>query len=1056
MKTNLKKAISAVSALALASSLAPASFAAKLTLSDVADTASYATAVNTLVALDVINGYEDGTFLPDNNITRAEATKVMVAALNQIDSAEGMKGSTQFKDVEAKHEWATGFINAGVQAGYINGMGDGTFAPDANVTYAQMVKMLVSAMGYNEYAEFMGGYPNGFLAIASSEGVTDGVKANANDNVTRAQVAQLVYNALTTPIVDDTGMEYTSNGQLVQSISKMDGKGSGDDFRNYKSLLTENFDAYFVEGYVTETAKDGQGLEKDEVKFGVAKSEKYDSDEFGLQNMTPAKDVSSLTDVKNGSNRIKTVKVGDTDAADYKGVFATAIILVDENEDMMLLSFQPSGKNKSVTVDASLIDDDEYDAKAFNAATDTYLKVFANDTASTSSKYQLETDSKTGKLMVNVYVNGIKVVDASATDAAIRNEIQKYVVKAEVGDVEFVDTYRTNGEYDTINVSKYATAIVDSYIGVSKDLAFKDCYVGAGETAVGLLSLDEEENEDLIYHIYLNGEEIKPGEIEEDDVLSIAYDPTKTLATSNFYEIYVARDVKTGKLTGKNDEDKVVTVAGETYSFVTDYASNTSSLEMGNEYTINVDAFGRIYKYEINASVAKYAIVDAYLEENSAYDDRRVRLFTADGEQKTLVLDASKTTTTVKVNGTTYTGAADIRKAVNKAVYGGETTTPANSARTAIKNRVVKYEVSSSTGYIRSLEFLTGAGTTGQEEYKASTSKIGSIKVNDATKVIDAIDYVKAYGKDPSSAKYSDLVVASKDSFANEAKYEVYAYGDKVDGVYPFVLVVGGAAAYNADTRLAIIDGATGEGTDDVGDKIYNIPVRSVDGSDVMVGSDELAVYVAGDKGTISGLTRGDVIVYKTNSKGYINQIDVLFSLKGETYETIVDKVIAGTDVVTLLKSDKTLTGDFSEKWTESFAKPAVIDPIQLVVGPVVAKGNNSFTLANTVGSQTNLDKDFATKDAIGGIYEIELANDVAVYEYNFENSSSTRLSNGVAGSILTSIFTKEAYVGDNKDSSTIDWKDAAAKKNVQLAFAKVVDGEATDVLVIKGDYNKQ
>ena len=117
MKTNLKKAISAVCALALASSLAPATFAAKLTLTDVADTASYATAVNTLVALNVINGYEDGTFLPDNEITRAEATKVMVAALNQLDAAEGMKGSTQFTDVEAKHEWATGFINAGVQEG---------------------------------------------------------------------------------------------------------------------------------------------------------------------------------------------------------------------------------------------------------------------------------------------------------------------------------------------------------------------------------------------------------------------------------------------------------------------------------------------------------------------------------------------------------------------------------------------------------------------------------------------------------------------------------------------------------------------------------------------------------------------------------------------------------------------------------------------------------------------------------------------------------------------------------------------------------------------------
>ena len=98
MKKNLKKAISAVIALALSLSLIPASFAAKLALTDVADTASYATAVNTLVALDIINGYEDNTFKPDDLITRAEVTKVVVAALNKSSDAESLTGATGFVD----------------------------------------------------------------------------------------------------------------------------------------------------------------------------------------------------------------------------------------------------------------------------------------------------------------------------------------------------------------------------------------------------------------------------------------------------------------------------------------------------------------------------------------------------------------------------------------------------------------------------------------------------------------------------------------------------------------------------------------------------------------------------------------------------------------------------------------------------------------------------------------------------------------------------------------------------------------------------------------------
>ena len=141
MKNYLKKAISAVIALALACSIVPASFAAGVVLTDVPETADYATAVNALVALNVVNGYEDNTFLPDNKITRAEASKIIVAALNETASAEAMKGATKFSDVLAKHEWATGYINKGVSLGYIQG-DNGKFDPDGNVTYAQVVKML--------------------------------------------------------------------------------------------------------------------------------------------------------------------------------------------------------------------------------------------------------------------------------------------------------------------------------------------------------------------------------------------------------------------------------------------------------------------------------------------------------------------------------------------------------------------------------------------------------------------------------------------------------------------------------------------------------------------------------------------------------------------------------------------------------------------------------------------------------------------------------------------------------------------------------------------------
>ena len=132
MNKNLKKVISSVAALTMVAS-SVAAFA--VDFPDVESTASYAQAVQELSALDVISGYDDGTFGPDKLVTRAEITKMIVDALAERSSAEASTESTKFADVSADH-WAKGYINQGVANGFIAGMSDTEFDPDANVTYA--------------------------------------------------------------------------------------------------------------------------------------------------------------------------------------------------------------------------------------------------------------------------------------------------------------------------------------------------------------------------------------------------------------------------------------------------------------------------------------------------------------------------------------------------------------------------------------------------------------------------------------------------------------------------------------------------------------------------------------------------------------------------------------------------------------------------------------------------------------------------------------------------------------------------------------------------------
>ena len=165
----MKKRFSMLIALAMIlTSLVP-SFTASAAFSDVDDSNSYVEAISTLSTLQVINGYEDGSFQPEKEITRAEYTKMIVYMLGMDSFTTPI---TTFTDVPESH-WANAYIKTAFDMGIINGFDDGTFRPDAPVTYEQALKMLVCTLGYEAYAEVAGGYPNGYRAQAEDLDLTD-------------------------------------------------------------------------------------------------------------------------------------------------------------------------------------------------------------------------------------------------------------------------------------------------------------------------------------------------------------------------------------------------------------------------------------------------------------------------------------------------------------------------------------------------------------------------------------------------------------------------------------------------------------------------------------------------------------------------------------------------------------------------------------------------------------------------------------------------------------------------------------------------------------------
>ncbi len=100
---------------------------------DVADNLWSVTAISYMSNLKLVKGYPDGTFRPTANITRAEFA-AMVVRFENISAA----GSKTFTDLQKDH-WAYEVIQKAAQAGWISGYPDGSFKPDQPISRAEVV-----------------------------------------------------------------------------------------------------------------------------------------------------------------------------------------------------------------------------------------------------------------------------------------------------------------------------------------------------------------------------------------------------------------------------------------------------------------------------------------------------------------------------------------------------------------------------------------------------------------------------------------------------------------------------------------------------------------------------------------------------------------------------------------------------------------------------------------------------------------------------------------------------------------------------------------------------
>ena len=195
----MKKLLAMVLALVMTLSLAVSANAFK---DDTKISDDYAEAVAVLNGMGVFKGYEDGSFKPEGNITRAEVATI-IYRIYTADVAKNDKSGlyatyNKFSDM-AGASWAAGYIGYCANAALVKGYPDGTFKPSGKVTGYEVLAMILRAVGYDKNNEFSGAdWALHVAQTAQQLGVLDNVDkaTDLNAPASRELVAELLFQGI--------------------------------------------------------------------------------------------------------------------------------------------------------------------------------------------------------------------------------------------------------------------------------------------------------------------------------------------------------------------------------------------------------------------------------------------------------------------------------------------------------------------------------------------------------------------------------------------------------------------------------------------------------------------------------------------------------------------------------------------------------------------------------------------------------------------------------------------------------------------------------------------
>ena len=501
----MKKLLAMVLALVMTLSLAVSASAVK---ADEKINEDYAEAVAVLNGMGVFKGYEDGSFKPENNITRAEVATI-IYRIYTSDVAKNDKSGlyasyNKFTDM-AGAGWAAGYIGYCSNAELVKGYPNGTFQPSGNITGYEVLAMILRAVGYDKNGEFTGAdWALNVAKYAEQLHILDNVAKTTNLGApaTRELVSEILFRAINVPMVtytaafgyqnvglngDKDGKLFQNNVSLGKKNFKLESKDTADKFG--RPTITWTYDTGDEETVIavkplatfTEPAKncevyDESGLAKATKLDVYTNSEKKDGTYVIADNKEDSKQAMQgrLTEVYkdrlvNVDTYLAEITKTVAEKTDAKGHVTKAYVLVDKDV------YGYEGK----TLDNKFVTKDEYKVD------DLVLITVADGEIQSMVKAENKGAVLTGVLGNRKTIADIQKVTAlDKEDVKINHTAEYQPVELTLGKTYtfYFDTYGNviGAEELASNYAVLDTLYTDTVKGV--DTAFGDLYFFDGES----------------------------------------------------------------------------------------------------------------------------------------------------------------------------------------------------------------------------------------------------------------------------------------------------------------------------------------------------------------------------------------------------------------------------------------------------------------------------------------------------------------------------------------------------------------------------------------------